>query len=138
MTACPRCSYNPAAIIAGSWEFHIGRPVKSGNDRIHNVGASRWSYKADRDAWHSDIHAMRRVLDIPPAHTLRRVTLTRLIGKGQRRYDRDNMATGCKPIVDALVRVGLLIDDDAKHAEIHYAQEKGALPGLRVLLEELA
>lgn len=139
MTACAKCGYDPEARVLASWSFVIGREIRSGNERINNVGGSRWTYRVMRSGWISDVSGMRLVHRIPDARGKRRVTLTRIIGYRQRRYDRDNLATGCKPVIDALVRCGLLVDDTEQHAELHFLQAKRAgLHGVVVLLEELA
>lgn len=44
------------------------------------------------------------------------------------RMDRINFAGGCKPVVDALVRVGLLYDDTEEWLDDRYVQDKAA-PG---------
>lgn len=38
--------------------------------------------------------------------------------------DDGNLKGGCKPLVDALVDAGLLIDDDVKSCRLHYYQHK--------------
>ncbi len=139
MTACPACAFDPDATISARWEFHIGREVKSGNDRVNNVGGSRWRYRQVRDEWFCDVANIAGINAVTRASSLRRVTLTRCYGKGQRAFDRDNLATGCKPIVDAMVRSGLLVDDNPRHAEIHYKQIKNnGRVGLLVVIEEIA
>lgn len=50
----------------------------------------------------------------------RRVTITRY---GVRLLDTDNLVGGCKPLVDALERAGLIWDDSTKHVAIDYNQE---------------
>lgn len=136
MTACLKCGHDPEAHVSASWTFEIDREVESGNLHRFNVGGSRFGYGRNRDAWQSEFHNVRVLRSIPKATALRRVTLTRFYGKRKRAFDRDNLATGCKPVVDAMVRAGLLIGDNAVSAEIHYQQQRGA-NGLHVFLEEL-
>lgn len=142
MTACLKCGHDPDARVLASWSFHVPRAVRSGNAHVYNVGASRFGYAKERKAWESDFFGVKIAQRVPDADRKRRVTLTREIGYRQREYDRDNLATGCKPIVDALVKCGLLVDDSPTHAEVHFAQVKvegSKRPGgLRVLLEDLA
>ena len=134
---CLKCGHNPDAVVLATWQTMIPRAVNSGNARIHNVGASRWAYKAERQGWERDMLAVRLAMGIPVATTRRRVTLTRLIDKGQRAFDEDNLRTGCKPIVDAMVKAGMLVGDRPQDAEIHYAQTKAIGGGLYVELEEV-
>ncbi len=136
-TSSPRCGHDPGANVARSWTFEIDREIKSGNAHIYNVGASRWRYAKDRDAWSWEFRAARLLQKIPKAMQRRRVTLTRLYSGRQREFDGDNFQTGAKSCVDALVLEGLLVGDDSKSAEINYAQQSGGC-GLRVLLEEFA
>lgn len=138
MSPCPKCGHDPDALVTESWAFHVPRQVRSGNAHVHNVGTARFTYKRERDGWLSDVRTLARIHGVTAATGLRRVTLTRVYGKRCRAYDRDNLGTGLKPAVDALVLAGLLLGDSAKHAEIHYAQERGSVNGLRVLIEELA
>lgn len=137
--ACEKCGFDPAAQVLASWSFHVPREIESGNAYVVNSGRSRWRYKADRNAWERDLIALKHAKRIPPALGKRRVTLTRIIGYRQRAFDRDNLATGFKSCVDAMVRCCLLVDDNAAGAEIHYAQKKhDGLSGVLVLIEEIA
>lgn len=143
MTSCLKCGHDPDARIVRSWSFHVPRQVRSGNAHVHNVGTARFTYKRERDAWCADVRALMHVHGVTKATSRRRVTLTRIIGYRQRAFDRDNLATGLKPALDALVLCGALLGDSHDRAEVHYAQEKrdgfGGKHGggLVVLLEEL-
>lgn len=141
MTACLRCGHDPSAEVASTWQFHIARPVQSGNAHTYNVGASRWRYAKERDAWQSLIRDARCDEGIPSARGKRRLTLTRYYGGRQREMDQDNYATGCKLILDAVVREGLLVDDRREFAEVSYVQIQTSVVeqrGLLMTLEELA
>jgi hypothetical protein len=54
-------------------------------------------------------------------HQHRRVTITR---HGVKLLDYDNLVGGCKPLVDALNRAGLLWDDSPRYCDVTYRQEK--------------
>jgi hypothetical protein len=54
-------------------------------------------------------------------YQFRRVIIER---RGVRALDYDNLVGGCKPLVDALCRAGLLWDDAPKHCQIQYTQTK--------------
>lgn len=138
MTACIRCGFRPDAHVIASWEFVVPRTVKSGNAHVHNVGAGRHVYRKERDGWAADFRFFKHQQRIPDATGKRRVTLTRIIGHRQRPFDTDNLGTGLKPCVDAMVSVGLLQGDTPSQAEIHRQQEKRHGVGLHVLIEELA
>jgi len=140
VTACAKCGHDPAAQVIASWEFTLEHEVASLNARIANVGASRWRYAKERDAWSWLVRAARLKHRIAAATGRRRLTLTRIYAGRQRELDRDNLAGGAKPLVDAIVREGLLVDDTGAWLELHHAQEHGTTRGnrgVRVLLEEL-
>jgi hypothetical protein len=76
----------------------------------------------------------------PPATGPRRVRLVRVrqAGAGERAYDRGNLVGGLKPVLDALVRHKLLVDDSPRHLVDHYADVVGEQRGVLVEIEELA
>lgn len=141
---CPKCGHNPQAVIGLRWSFFIEREVASLNAYRTNHGGSRWAYKRDRDAWHTWFIALGRQHCVTTPPKVRRVTLTRLYAGRQREFDADNLAGGCKVVVDAMVRAGLLRGDDKASAEILYQQRKVAgsavtsVTGLEVLIEEFS
>lgn len=136
---CTACGYNADAAVARRWEFFVPLEVESLNAHRVNAGGSRWGYKRSRDAWCKGLVACSpRDSHSPGARVKRRVTLVRIIGPRQRAFDRSNLIGGCKPVWDAMVRVGMLVDDTPLDLEDHYDQERGPQAGLRVLIEELA
>jgi hypothetical protein len=136
VTACPRCDHDPEQAVARRWEFTVGAPVPSLNDHKQNDGRG-WAYRKMRDQWVAMMrfcvgrHQITRPMD------KRRVLLTRLYSSPQREWDPDNLVGGCKPVIDAMVKAGILLGDSRKHAEISYRQEKGETIGVRFLVEEL-
>lgn len=52
-------------------------------------------------------------------HAPVRLTITRF---STRCLDADNLAGGCKPLIDAIRRAGLITDDDPKSVELVFAQ----------------
>jgi Holliday junction resolvase RusA-like endonuclease len=137
VTACARCSFDPDAIVSASWMLLIDREIESGNRHTYNVGGSRFRYARDRDSWQWEFRSFRLLRKIPRATGKRRLTLTRFYDGRQREMDVDNLSTGAKLVVDALVREGLLVDDRREFAEVHYKQARQAPRGTGVLLEEL-
>lgn len=139
MTACAKCGHNPEAEVAARWEFAIPQQMASLNERISNRGMARFGYQRHRDLWQRWMRVARVNNRITTPTGKRRVTITRLIGYRQREFDRDNLVGGGKAIVDAMVREGLLLGDDATRAEVHYEQvRRDGASGVVVLLEELA
>lgn len=141
MVSCARCGHDPSVQVTSSWQFHIALPVHSGNRHIHNVGGSRWRYAKERNEWQAAIRAERLDLNIPAATGKRRVTFTRFYGGRQREFDDDNLRTGLKMVRDALIREGLICDDNSRSADFGYVQIQTSVEeqrGLLVTLEELA
>ena len=55
--------------------------------------------------------------------------------------DEANFVSGCKGLIDGLVRAGLLVDDDRAHATFTYAEDVASKsptrkPCTRILIEE--
>jgi len=138
MTAsCPKCGFSESAVVSRSWQFDVGREVKSLNASSTNHGTRRFAYRDERKGWEADMLTARRVYGVTLAVGLRRVTLTRLYGRRCRPFDQDGLVGGCKKIVDAMVKSGMLSGDSPAQAEVHWAQERSPDYGLRVLIEEL-
>lgn len=51
-----------------------------------------------------------------------------------RELDHDNFVGGCKPLVDALNRAGLIWDDNPKHLRVEYRQVKATGKTARTLI----
>lgn len=124
-----------------TWSFFIARRPPSLNDRLHNSGPTRWRYAKVRDEWCLEVRAARLAQGIPKA-TGPRMLLVRRLYKG-REQERDfiNLVGGYKPVVDALVLEGLLVDDRPAMLVDAYEQErvdKGRQSGVWFELGEVA
>jgi len=62
-----------------------------------------------------------------------RVTITRT---SPRMLDADNATGGCKPIIDCLRQLSLIVDDSPEHIELIVRQEKGKA-ATRIQIEPL-
>jgi len=126
-----------------AWVLYLPINVPSQNTLYGNVRdhkAARWKYRGHRDKAELLFRSARNNKRIPPARGKRRVTWERILGPRQREYDEPNFVGGLKPIIDALVRVGLLVDDKPKYYEGRYGQvteRRGDGPALRVTLEDV-
>lgn len=151
MTACPYCGDDPSTPVLARYSFTLQlqwpNPQNSGSGggRLHNSGGARWAYKLVREKFEKAIVLAAPRGALPGRYGQEagrqcRVTLTRLWGPRKRAWDRDNLVAGAKPIVDALVLTGALVDDSAKYARIHYQQRKrteGGPCAVHVLFEVL-
>lgn len=141
---CQSCAQDLPELASEKWSFFIPIEPPSLNAVSGNKGGygARAKYKKIRDAYKYAIRERRMysALDLPGATGRRRVYVTRCMGKGKRRYDRDNLIGGCKPLMDALTLSGLLLDDKEKYLEAHYHQvraDKGASGGVLIEIEEM-
>ena len=69
-----------------------------------------------------------------------RITITRVLGRGQRLYDADSLGRGnAKELVDAIVAVGLIPDDGPRHVTaVDYRQDatrRGDGPSTEITIE---
>jgi Holliday junction resolvase RusA-like endonuclease len=136
MTACAKCSYDPAVPVLHTWHLRLRMEAVSHN-RIDRGGSGKWRYRAYAQLVSAEVQGAG--YDVPKAKGKRRVTLTRVWARRQRRFDRINLAGGLKPVLDALVKHRLLVDDSEKWCEDHYEQRGPSPdPGIEVVIEELA
>ena len=145
MTACPTCGHVTPTVLR-SWETWIDAKVESANSRSVNAGAARWGYAKKRDEWMvrwrcaawGAVGAARDTptLLIKATNRRRHVTFTRHYSGREREMDHANLVGGAKGMVDAMVRVGLLVDDSPKWFEAEYRQVRSDRSGLHVRIEE--
>jgi len=69
------------------------------------------------------VHIFVRAFEVraEPASSKRRVVIER---RGKRQLDKDNAYGGCKIIVDALKKEGLIVDDDSQNLDLEVTQAK--------------
>lgn len=139
MTArCPRCGFDPAAVVTARWERFFPRQPPSQNEIGKSVGA-RKVYKHERDAWTWEMRAWRLSAGGPTAASgVRRIFFERLYTGRQQARDLGNLIGGMKPVLDAVKLEGLIVDDAPKWLIDAYSQRRDELrSGLLVTLEEL-
>ena len=142
-----------------TWTLHLPIDLPSANrhggaatNARHAANAAM--YRRQREGYVSALSMLAHAECIPTqTEVFRRVTITRLWGKGCRAWDDDNMVAACKGLRDAMQRArtttrrgvprripgaGLVWDDSAKWAAFEYAQEKApdGKPGVRVTISE--
>lgn len=74
-----------------------------------------------RDQYTVLLRAATNAFNRAGPHQFRQVTIER---HGARLLDYDNLVGGCKPLIDALCRSGLLWDDSPRHCQVTYTQTK--------------
>jgi hypothetical protein len=123
------------------WRFFIERRPPSLNDRLHNSGPTRFAYAKVRDLWILEFRAARLAHRIPKATGPRRLVARRQYSGREQARDYINLVGGFKPIVDAMVTEGLLVDDEPAMLADRYEQErvaKGQASGIGFELADLA
>lgn len=75
---------------------------------------------------------------IPRATGRRRLEITRFVRDKNYRLDRGNLVGGCKPLLDAAVHAGLLIDDREDHLDDHYDQRIDPVERVQIAIADMA
>lgn len=122
-----------------SWLFAMSLMPPSQNIVSGNKGgrAARTKYKKFRDDYGMLLRAWMNDLKIPDATGRRRVSVTRRYGGRAQKMDRGNLIGGCKPLLDAMTRVGLIVDDKEEFLQDHYYQIRADFNELEICVEEL-
>lgn len=143
----------PATLYARTVPFHSGRAayvlldqvgslvfdavkIPSQNVIGGNFGGLRWRYGKLRDALTVEAKAGKLNGKVPPAKKQRTVLFVREYAGREKIRDYGNLVGGAKPLVDALVAVGLLIDDSPEWSEQIYEQIRGTKSAWHVGLYE--
>lgn len=137
-TCCSTCGQALPRAAGPRWEFSLPLEPLSQNDPASaNRGPARFEYARRRLGYQLLLVSQRNLLGIPVARGRRRVVITRLYSKHGRERDRGNLIGGCKMLLDAMTRAGLIVDDREQYVEDHYHQRRAPAPGTLVLIEEL-
>jgi len=141
--SCPKCGFSPDAEVTARWAFRLDKRIESANTRTVNAGASRWRYAKARDEWQwlvklAALAVERSGLIMARPSSKRRVTITRHYAGRCQEMDRDNLVAGCKALVDAMVREGVVHDDKREYLELHVLQERWDSNETCIVVEELA
>jgi len=106
----------------------------------NNTGQSRhWSAANKQKQLFATTLAKLRLKATPPTHK-QRVTITRILGKGERLWDADSVLRGnAKQLLDSLVDAGYFVDDGPNYiTEVLGKQDAGNRsdgPAIRVEIE---
>lgn len=118
-----------------SWTFTLPMVTPS----LNQVRKMHWAQvKRDKDAlaWML-VSALNKIPNVPRATGPRRLIIVR---HGRKALDLDNLAGGCKSLIDVIKERKLLVDDSPTHCVLEFHQEttrKGD-PYTEILLEEIA
>ena len=104
---------------------------------LNEWNGRRWYAKAKiKRTWWDAIALLLGMRVVSTATTKRSVTIER---HAPRMLDHDNAWAGVKPILDALVTLGLLVDDAPKWCDLHVSQHKtgrGEPPHTVIVIED--
>ena len=122
-----------------SWLFALSLSPPSQNAVSGNKGSyvAKAKYRKYRDDYEILLRAWMNELKIPDAVARRRVSVTRRYSGRSQKMDRGNLIGGCKPLLDAMTRVGLIVDDNEEFLEDHYYQRRAKEGGVEINIEEM-
>lgn len=148
----------------GAWSIDLPIALYSGNRRIVNgPGVTGAIYRRARDKALADLRALMRAPGAPPhvasmaaygsRSPRREVAFTRIMGRGEREWDSDNVVAGLKYVRDALqaflkakngcppiAGAGIIVDDSHVWAEFprpEQVRSTDGRPGLRIVVRDL-
>lgn len=105
-----------------TWRLKLTDPTLSLNElkKIHRMAVSR---EVERWGWLVKSSMSYLPKNIPDATGKRRIHILRV---GKRLLDRDNLYGGCKPLLDAIRYLRLLVDDRPEYLDLTVTQRKTA------------
>lgn len=112
----------------------------AGDTARKRAAINRRKYTKARDVAFRALHALRLLHKIPRATGKRRIVWTRILGHGEQLFDRNNLIGGLKPVIDAAIAAGLLVDDSEEFYDDDYRQDASRPlhgPQIHLRIEEL-
>ena len=118
-----------------SWTIKIPIATPSGNTTLRKHWAARG--RQQFDMYFLLAGALNKVAPIPAATGKRRLTIER---HGKRLLDADNLAAGCKALIDVVKFRKLILDDNPAVCELVFRQAPASIlaPFTLVTLEDIA
>lgn len=90
-----------------------------------------WAAKhLEMRTWKQELDVLKRTWK--PAKGKVKVTITL---HNARQYDRDNAYGACKPVMDAMKQLGMIVDDRAAYCDLTVKQEKSRRKDKRTVIE---
>ena len=111
---------------------HLPDPDLSPNKRLHYMAL----YKAKAEAKQEAAALVLSQGKPPHPYEKAHITIT-WVAKDKRKRDIDNLFAAMKPSIDALVAVGVLVDDDAMHVGYTLRYEHGDKDNTIIEVEEI-
>jgi len=101
-----------------TYTFITSRDVPSGwKYTAHRYAEHNWAKKFAKDFKNMEL------INKPASGYFKKVKLTRMIPNARNMYDYDNYVFGCKPLIDWLVKKGVIEGDKPNQVTVKYKQE---------------
>lgn len=119
-----------------SWLIPIGMRTPSQNELARKF-SNRHLYAKLRKTLEQWVVLGMMNESVARATTRRRLTITRYARSKRFLLDRGNFVGGCKPLLDAATRHGLILDDKEEHLDDQYLQAVDPQKFLEIFVEDL-
>lgn len=107
------------------WTLYLPVAIPSANVLKRSLwNGNRHAYAKVKTAFALAAFAIAHQQKVSRAGGKRRIAITRLYWGQGKEMDHDNLVAGCKPLLDSLVKLELLVDDAPAHCEVTYRQER--------------
>lgn len=133
ISRCAHC----LALDVPRFDFRVFHKSTSQNELRSNHGAARFRYKAERTWWERALRDRMTEGVVDCAKARRIVRLTRELTGRERPRDYGNLVGGLKPVLDAMVRVGVLVDDSEQWLTDIYEQQRTTERCVRIEIWEV-
>lgn len=120
---CRACGYDEGETVLARWAFYIPLQPPSQNEF---KGMDPHVYRKIRHTWGQWMELAKTHVAAASKESKRRVWFHRMMGAGQRSYDKGNFVGGCKPILDSMMAAGLVYNDSPWHLEEHHPPQHRA------------
>ncbi len=120
MAKCTACDFDPSLPVLATYTLVLEQSAQSLNAVGTNAKTNR-GYRAARNRW---ARLLKQYKHLPKATGHRRIYFTRFWKKRKYAYDYGNLVGGFKPLLDEIVKAGLLLDDKPSVCSDYYRQFK--------------
>lgn len=128
---CLCCGFDNSVTLKTVCTLTLDTKLLSGNViGVNSGGNGGWKYRNARNLYSSYLNMHVKSFKVFSPVFLR---ITRLYKS--RKYDKDNLIRGCKPLIDVLVRKKYIKEDNPSHLVVSYNQLKNNVKKEQILLE---